>query len=122
MFKKCLLILSIIGMLPVFAGEVEDALAQNKNVFLYLYTPKCSYCVKFNPRYHKLSKVYDKTFTFVKVDASTPYGFNIMRQYNGRFVPYVLMINPKKRVVENIPPSCLLDAACTEEALKQFGK
>lgn len=122
MLKKFLLVLSFLGMIPVFAGEVENALAQNKNVFLYLYTPKCGYCVKFDPKYHKLAKMYDKEYTFVKVDASTPYGFNILRQYNGRFVPYVLLLDPANKTVENIPPYCLMDNACTEIALKEFKK
>ena len=66
--------------------------------------------------------MYDKQYAFVKVDASTPYGYNIMRQYNGRFVPYVLLLDPQNKIAENVPPSCLMDNACVERALKEFKK
>lgn len=122
MFKKCLLILSIIGILPCFAGELENAFVKNDNVFLYLYTPQCGYCTKFTPRYNKLSKMYDKQYAFVKVDASSKYGYQLMSQYRGSFVPYVLLLNQKKKLALQLPPACLMDNACVENALKDFKK
>ncbi len=121
MFKKCLLtILLVLGFCPVFAGELEDKLAQGKRVFLYLYTPNCGYCKKFAPRYDKLSKMYDGQYNFVKIDASTLYGMKVMRMYNGMYVPYVLLLNPKDRSGVQISPSCLLDRDCIEKSMKEF--
>lgn len=122
MFKKFLLVLSIFCMLPVCAGELEDALDANKSVFLYLYSQKCGYCIKFNPIYHKLTKMYDKHYTFVKVDANTPYGFKLMREYRGGFVPFVLLIDPQHKTMNNIPPSCLTETVCVEKAMQTFNK
>lgn len=107
-------------MLPVYAGELENALAKNKNVFLYLYTPSCGYCTKFSPRYDKLSKMYDGSYTFLKVDASTPYGYELMRKYGGRYVPYVLLLNQKANKAAQISPSCLMERDCVEGKLKDF--
>ena len=120
MFKRCLLILLVLGMLPAFAGELENALSKDKNVFLYLYTPSCGYCTKFTPRYDKLSKMYDGQYSFVKVDASTPYGYQLMSKYGGRYVPYVLLLNPKKHNGFQLAPSCLLDRECVEKSMKEF--
>ena len=121
MFKKCLLILLIISVLPVFAGELENALSKDKKVFLYLYTPDCGYCTKFTPRYDKLSKMYDGQYSFVKVDASTPYGYQLMRKYGGRYVPFVLLLNPKKHNGVQLAPSCLANRECVEKSMKEFG-
>ena len=120
MFKKCLLILLVLGMLQVLAGELENALAKDKNVFLYLYTPDCGYCTRFTPSYNKLSKMYDGQYSFVKVDASTPYGLQLMRKYGGRYVPYVLLLNPKKHNGVQLAPSCLADRDCVERSMKDF--
>lgn len=119
MLKKCLLLfLLIIFMLPVCAGEVEEALKNGKNVFLYLYTTDCSYCKKFSPTYDYASKTYNNKFTFVKVDANTPYGHKLMRTYTGRYVPYVVLLKPNDGMI--IPPSCLADKACIDLMSKKF--
>ena len=78
MLKKCLLILISMAFLPALAGEVENAINKGNNVFLYLYTPDCSYCKKFSPRYDKLSKMYDGQYNFFKIDANTAYGRDLM--------------------------------------------
>ena len=120
MLKRYLLIILAFSILPVFSGELENAFSKNKNVFLYLYTPDCGYCTKFTPRYDKLSKMYDGQYSFVKIDASTPYGFQIMRKYGGRYVPYVLLLNPKKHNGVQLAPSCLTDRDCVERSMKDF--
>lgn len=118
MFKKCLLFLLLISSLPVYAGKLEDALKSKGKVFLYLYTPDCGYCTKFSPRYDKLSKMYGERCAFLKVDASTPYGYELMKKYKGRYVPYVLLINSNK--AEVVTPSCLSDNACIENEIRNF--
>ena len=120
MLKKCLLALLIMSILPVLAGELETAFSKGKKVFLYLYTPSCGYCTKFSPRYDKLSKMYDVEYSFVKVDASTPYGYQLMRKYGGRYVPYVLLLDPKKNSGVQLAPSCLMDRDCIEKSVKEF--
>ena len=118
MFKKGLLTLLLMGLLPVFAGEVEDAINKNQNVFLYLYTPKCKYCVKFSPIYNQLAKAKEGNYTYIKVDASSRYGYELMRKYRGRFVPYVLLVKKDKAV--QILPNCLMDSACVKQEIKKF--
>ena len=118
MFKKGLITLLLMGILPVFAGEVEDALKAGNNVLLYLHTPVCGYCKKFNPKYEKLAKKYNNKFKFIKIDASTQYGRELMYRYRGMFVPYVIVI--KKDNAGIIPTQCLMDSVCAEKAIEQF--
>ena len=100
------------------AGELETALQKNNNVFLYLYTADCGYCRTFSPVYNKLSGIYSGRFTFIKEDAAKPYGYELLRRYNGRYVPYVLLINPDK--AQLITPACLSDNVCLETTIKNF--
>ena len=117
MFKKSLILL-LMGILPVFAGDVEKALDAGNSVLLYLHTPICGYCKKFDPLYDKLAKKYANKHTFVKVDASSKYGRELMYKYRGMYVPYVLIINNDKAGV--IPTQCLMDKTCAEHAIEQF--
>ena len=118
MLKKCLLFLMLFSVLPICAGELENAINKRDNVFLYLYTPNCGYCTKFTPRYNKLSKMYDSKFAFVKIDASTNYGITLARKYRAGFVPYVMLLNKNKS--QFVSPSCLSDNVCVENAIKKF--
>lgn len=122
MFRKCLLILSLFWLVPVQAGELEDAFAKNSNVFLYMYTPQCSYCTQFAPRYNKISKMYEGQYAFLKLDANTSYGRKVFRAYKGMYVPYVLLLNNKKSLGVQLAPSCLMDTACVDKELKNFLK
>ena len=107
---------------PVFAGEFEDALATKKNVALYMYTKQCRYCVKFSPIFDKMSKLYDKNYAFVKVDANTQYGYSLFSKYRGRYVPLVVLVNPKTQRTFYVQSSCLANSACFEKALTGFNK
>ncbi len=121
MLKKFIIILCLFSFIPVHAGELENALKQNKNVFLYMYTPECGYCQKFEPRYNKISKMYDKNYTFVKLNANTQYGYSIFRRFNGRGVPYVVLINSKNKA-NAVDYYCLMQTECTDKVLKKFIK
>ena len=121
MFKRFLTLLFILGCIPVSAGELENALSQNKNIFLYFFTPECGSCSMFTPRYNKLSKMYDKHYTFIKLNASTQYGNSVFRKFRGRYVPYVVLINSKNKVAQ-IDPSCLMNTECSERELMKFIK
>jgi len=108
----------MLSTLPVCADAVDDALQKKDNVVLYLYTPQCGYCKKFAPRFEKMTKLYDKRFAFIKMNAYTKEGCSLMKMYNGSYVPYVLMIKSNK--VMRIPAVCLMDNACFENELKNF--
>ncbi len=121
MLKKYFFTLLLMaGMLPIMAGELEDAFSKGKRVFLYLYTPTCSYCKKFAPQYDRLSKTYAGQYTFVKIDASTLYGMRLMRKYGGRYVPYVLLLTPNNNSGVQLAPSCLAQSECIERSIKEF--
>ena len=115
---KLLSTLILLTAIPVFVGEVENSLNNGHNVFLYLYTADCRFCQQFTPRYNKLSKMYDSQYNFIKIDAKTPYGHSLMYQYQGMYVPYVLLIKKTKAV--QLMPSCLSDMACIEKSMKEF--
>lgn len=120
MLKKIFLSLFLLFLLPVLAGEYENALAQKKKMLLYFYTPQCGYCSRFAPRYAKLEKMYNQKLNFVKINANTLDGYTIFRKYNGSYVPYVLLINPVKNVVKSVQAECLMDKVCIEKEIERF--
>lgn len=122
MRKIVIFILSLLFMLPVFAGPYEEALNKGENVFLYMYTENCKYCKQFDPVFEKLNVQYKNRFKFVKIDADTKYGHFIMFQYQARYVPFVVMVNANKQILSPISPECLLESACVEKEMKQFIK
>ena len=119
MVKKFLLlsILLVFTVVPVLAGVYEDAISSGRGTFLYLYTPECGYCKKFNPIYQKLANTHKNKCTFLKIDASTPYGPSIIRRFRAYYVPYVVV--SKKSTFVNIEADCLMDYVCTEKVLNK---
>lgn len=108
-------------MLPVKAGNFEDALQTNNVVFLYLYAPKCKYCELFNNNiYTKLEAAYSKKCKFVKVDVETPYGNMLARTYKVKYIPFTAIFNQKAKVATGIPNYCLNDYECSEKTLKSI--
>ncbi len=105
-------------MLPSYAGDLENALKNNQDVFLYLYTTFCGTCKQFNPIYENLENINKKKYKFLKINAETPYGYYLARRYNAIYVPFVLLINNKK--VWQLDGSCLVDVKCTTDALNNF--
>lgn len=106
--------------IPAFAGVYEDALKSKDYVFLYVYTPRCRYCQLFSPKYNKLSKMYDKNYAFVKVDATDSYGMSIARKFNVRSVPYVVLLKSKNNNGARVSADCLAELQCTEKAIRNF--
>lgn len=104
---------------PVSARVFEDACEKYDYVFLYLYTPNCSYCQKFEPIYRDLVKKYSE-YKFLKVNASLQYGNKLLYKHNGRYVPYVVLKNNKLNKTAVIEPECLLDERCTTNMLINF--
>lgn len=120
MFKKILCILSCLIVLPAFAGVFENAIANNEKVFLYMYTPTCGYCVKFNPIYNKLASKYSNKCKFLKLDLNTAYGMQLAQKFNVTSIPYVVTIDNNKKSTSRINPKCLMDYACTDSVVNKF--
>ena len=122
MLKKILITTLCLVTIPVIAGLVESAKANKPYVFLYLYTPECGYCKKFNPNYNKISQKYNNKFEYLKINAKTPYGNSLITKYRARYVPYVVVINSKTGRAFPIQTSCLIDYACLDEVVSGFIK
>ncbi len=114
--------LSLMIAAPVFAGEFENAMQNSSRVFLYIYTPSCGYCKKFEPNYKKLVAAYGQKCKFVKINAETEYGARIGYKYGVKYVPYVALINPKIQKGVKVTPACLLDYACVSKNVNAFIK
>ena len=108
MIKKMFLFICLFLTIPAFAGVYEDAVAGNKDVFLYIYTKNCMMCQKFNPEFEQLKKAYPN-LKFISVDAETPYGSRLMWKFRGRYVPYLVLTKHKSGKSAVIQPSCSLD-------------
>ena len=120
MLKKFLLILFCFGLNPAWSGELEEAFYKKDYVFLYLYTPECGYCKKFEPKFEILSKTYDNYYAFLKINAKTSYGYKLMRTYNGRYVPFVLLLNKNTKQGAQVNTECLMNNVCMDKVLKDF--
>ncbi len=86
-----------------------------------MYTNDCGYCDKFNPIYNKVQGIYNgRKCKFLKIDAMTEYGTAIMRDLQVTYVPFVALINKNSAQFKTIVPTCLLDFACTKNAIEKF--
>ncbi len=121
MIKKLLTFIILCFMGQVFAGEFENAVKSNKFVFLYLYSPDCGYCQKFQPVYNKLAKE-NKDFSFVKVNTYNIDGYKLMRKFKGRYVPYIILYNSEQQNAAQVSPACYMNEVCMTRALKEFTK
>ena len=118
MFKKFLLTILVMGLLPVFGASVDNLIKSDSNVFVYLYTNECSFCTKFNSRFNKLSKMYDKKFNFMKINANSKDGMQLMYEFRAPYVPFVVLMNAKKTKI--VSPNCLMDIVCLEREITKF--
>lgn len=120
MTKILLCFLSLFLISPVFAGQFEDAMKSNENVLLYIYTPQCGYCTKFNPNYKKLVYAYGQKCKFVKIDGTTQYGVNLAYQMRASYVPFVALIKTKTKKATVVPADCLLRYSCVNQKVNSF--
>ena len=122
MLKRSFFILIFIlaTQFSAFAGEFEKLVASYDKIFLYLYTPKCSYCEKFNPNYEKVFNKHLNKCKFVKVNANTKQGNELMRAVNGYYVPFVLLIDSSTKQIRRIEPNCLLNLSCVNNAVENL--
>ena len=118
--KKLFIFILLFAGIPVFAGQYEDALRAGQPVMLYMFTKQCQYCKKFEPVFGKLLHNYKKDYRFVKIDAESPYGMLLMRDFRAGYVPYVVLADAKRQYITSIDPSCLLEYACIHQNMKEF--
>lgn len=109
-------------ILPAFAGEFDNALKDNNKVFAYVYKPYCGYCLKFDPIFKKLERNYNGKCKFLKMDINSDDGYKIARQYNVRYVPYVVAIDTQSGHATQITAACLIDYACVDAVVSNFVK
>ena len=120
MLRRLLLFFMFFTTLSTSAGEFENITSRYDKVFLYLYTSDCSYCIKFNPIYEKLAKKYEKSYQFIKIDANTAKGRELMIATGGYYVPNVVILSSRKKSMGKINPKCMLDFACIDDAVNRF--
>lgn len=122
MLKKFLLLLILNLILPAFAGSTYDDIKNNDVLFLYFYTKDCGYCMKFAPNYGKIKKKYDKEFKFIKIDGASKEGGSLAYQLGVHYVPYVVLMDKKRKQVMNLPTDCILNLSCINKNIEKFIK
>ena len=75
---------------------------------------------KYLGYYEKLKQKFGGNCKFLKIDANTEYGGSLMRRISAYYVPYVVLINNQERTMQRIVPTCLLNYACTKDAVDKF--
>lgn len=120
MRKKLIVLWALFLLLPVFAGTFDIAIKNNSKVFLYLYTDSCGYCVKFNPKYEMLVKEFGNKCKFLKINANTKEGAELMQKFNNSYVPYVVIVDNKRHSIDSISPRCLINYACVKNIMTEF--
>ena len=118
--KNFFIFILLLAGIPAFAGQYEDALRTGKPVLLYMYTHQCKYCKQFEPVFEKLAQSYKREYGFVKVDAESPYGRLLMRDFRAGYVPYVILADAKRQFITSIDPTCLLEYSCAHRNMKEF--
>lgn len=112
-----------VGLFLFFMVLPASAVTSEDKVFLYLTSPKCSYCQKFNPSYLKIMRMYAGKYQFVKADIATTEGRKLMKDYSlgqVQYVPYVAIFD--NRILNQIDPECLMDFACLDSVVSYFAK
>ena len=120
MIKKIICLFASFLILPVAAGQLDDALKNNKKVFLYLTSSSCRYCVMFDSIYEKVSKIYADKCCFLKFDVASKEGVNIAKNLRVNYVPYVVLVEAKNGDGYNVPTKCLLSFSCCEKVVNDF--
>lgn len=68
---------------------------QNKKPFLALfYAPWCTYCMRFMPRYKKLSEIYKGKYNFVLVNGDDTRNYSLTRDYAIGGFPTLYIVDP----------------------------
>ena len=95
------------------------AKAENKLVFVDIYTDWCTYCHKLDKEVYTnngLAKYFNENFINLKFDAETEFGYPLTIEYDVTGYPKLLFLTENKLVFESI------DGFVPTEALMQYGK
>ena len=112
--------LTLLLLIPAYAGPVEDAIKTSDKIFLYLYTPNCGACKEFNSYYMEYARKYGKDCKFLKINASTQYGARTGMAVGLKYVPWVVLIDSKKKTRKHLQWECLSYHACAIKAIESF--
>lgn len=94
------------------------AKAENKLVFVDIYTDWCTYCHKLDKEVYTddlLAEYFNKNFINVKFDAETEFGYPLTVKYDVSGYPKLLFLTQKQSVYESI------DGFVPTQALMQYG-
>lgn len=117
--KKALIIFLLSFVVPVFAGEFENAYNSGSDVLVYFYSPHCISCKKFDSLYNEISSDY-KDIKFVKVNIDTKDGLALMQKYHGLTIPYLILTGSKNGKTVSVPLNCFVSDMCFQRVLKKF--
>ena len=117
--KVLVLFILFLASASVYAGSYEDALKKSDYVFLYFYSEHCSTCKIFDSIYNSIRN-QNKEYAYVKVNADTPYGTQLIYRLRGRYVPYIVLKNAKTNKSVNISHTCVMNEICLLRAMNNF--
>ena len=104
----------------VFANSFNDAIKKGDNVLLYLYTNECHYCKLVSPTFDKIARTNPNKYKYMKINANTREGHEIMNEFGVNYVPFVMIIKSKENKYSNIGVNCLLSFACTNSVVRRY--
>ena len=118
MVRRLLALIGLFVILPVCAGELEDAVQSGKTTVLYVSAPWCGACRAFNPNYNKLLAQFGNKYKFVKVNADTKYGNELSNKYRIHYIPYVRVFKQGRSTP--IGYNCMTSYSCLSKTVADF--
>lgn len=107
-------------ILPASAGVYEDAFKHNDRVAVYFYAPTCPTCKDFDYYWKEISKRYKADYKLIKVNAHTPYGNKLWKQFGLYYVPNIILADKKNYRIENVEWACMSNYRCLEYSFAKF--
>ena len=123
MKKFVIALIFILFLIPVFAAQYDNTTSsRQKKMVIYLYTNECGVCKRFNPIFNSISSKYGQKCTFKKINANTQEGYNVLRRFNVRYVPFVIIQDNAARDARPIEYGCFMDHSCFDAVVDNFTK
>ena len=121
MTKKLLITLVFIIILPIVVFGVNRFSAEKGNHIVYIYADGCGYCEYVWANLSKFKSKFGNKYQIVKVNAYSRDGFDYVRDFNIKGVPYIIVYNEAKGVALPFNMYCARNYDCLEtEMLKLF--